>query len=60
MPGSSPASRRDRHGRILGHLQGAVLRALMAMAAAILERRIRKALRGGGEDDGGPQGGQES
>jgi len=31
----------------------------MAMAAAILERRIRKALRRGGEADRGPRGGQE-
>jgi len=64
MPGSGPAPRRDGHGRnghgrALAYLQGAVLRALMAMAAVILERRIRKALRSGGEAGAGPQGGQE-
>jgi hypothetical protein len=46
--------------RLLRYLQRAILDALMALAAVVLERRIRRALRGAAGTGPEPTGGQES
>jgi hypothetical protein len=62
MPGESASGPAPRTGvpvRLLRYLQRAVLDALMALAAIVLERRIRRALRGAGGTGPEPTGGQE-
>ena len=54
MPGESvsgPASRPGVPVRLLRHPQRAILDALMALAAVVLERRIRRALSRGESAD---------
>lgn len=57
---SGPAPRPGVPVRLLRYLQRAMLDVLMAMAAAVLERRIRKALRGAGGTGPEPPGGRLS